>query len=161
MQDNTVHELDPGRSGPQRKVVVGISAIVVVALAVAIVLLSADSGGAPTIEYTSTDCVYSGPTEFSVGDDMTFTVVNNTDAHGGGGMFRVLPGTPIPDDGAEPPHEGFPWYSAEPVPGESGEFTATITEPGTWMISCGVDDAKATPATPAIDRYAAVIEVLP
>jgi hypothetical protein len=111
-----------------------------------------------TAEFTGDDCVYSGPTEFEVGDEFEITVVDVTEERVdvGYAVTKVPDGTSV-DDASE---EGF----IENLPDGPGTFlqsevteegtervmSITLDVAGTWLVHCfdlSTPEGEVFPAT--------------
>jgi hypothetical protein len=103
-----------------------------------------DDNNEVTAEFTGDGCVYSGPTEFEVGDEFEITVSDVTEdrADVGYAVTKVPDGTSL-DEASE---EGF----IESLPDEPGTFlfsevteegtervmSITLDVAGTWLVHC-------------------------
>ena len=120
-----------------------------------------DDNNEATAEFTGDGCVYSGPTEFEVGDEIEITVIDVTEERMdvGFAVLKVPDGTTV----AEVREKGIFEFvvAGEAVAIVSSEVTETGTErvisgtldvAGTWMVNCfvygtGDPDGEDFPAT--------------
>jgi hypothetical protein len=105
-----------------------------------------DSNDKASAEFTDDGCVYSGPTEFDVGDEFEITVIDVTEERTDVG-FAV---TPVPDGTTvDEVHEKgiFEFVPERPDTVLSSEVTEEGTErvmsttldvAGTWLVNCFV-----------------------
>jgi type 1 fimbria pilin len=105
-----------------------------------------DDNNEVTVEFTGDDCVYSGPTEFEVGDEIEITVSDVTDERVdiGYAVNKVPDGTSV-ETASE---EGFieslsdlsDTYLNSEVTEEGTErvLSATLDVAGTWLVHCFV-----------------------
>jgi hypothetical protein len=112
---------------------------------IAVTMLAGCGDDDVSVEFTGDDCVYSGPTEFDVGDEFEITVIDVTEERMGPGyaVTKVPDGTSV-DDALE---EGFIERLPEDGPGtflwsevteEGAERVMSITldVAGTWLVHC-------------------------
>jgi hypothetical protein len=121
-----------------------------------------DDNNEVTVEFTGDDCVYSGPDEFDVGDEIEITVSDVTDERVdiGYAVNKVPDGTSV--DEVREEGEGFieslsdlsDTYLQSEVTEEGTErvLSATLDIAGTWLIHCFVfnhpqEDVGIFPAT--------------
>ena len=106
---------------------------------------SDDDDNEASAEFTGDGCVYSGPTEFEVGDEFEITVSDVTEERTDVG-FGVHPFPRVEDDG----HGVFLW-SEVTEEGTVRVLTATLDVAGTWLVDCFIfnpdGEIHAAPAT--------------
>ena len=109
-----------------------------------------DDNNEATVEFTGDGCVYSGPTEFEVGDDFEITASDVTEERIDVG-FGVLP---VPDGttAAEVREKGIEEVVGEDADDFDGAFlfsevteegtvrvlSTTLDVAGTWLVNCFV-----------------------
>jgi hypothetical protein len=121
-----------------------LSAVLVAVLLVAGCGSDDNDNGEATAEFTGDGCVYSGPTEFELGDDFEVTVSDVTEERMdvGFGVVKVPDGMTV-DEFKEQGAEGL-------IDDASGTFlwsevteedtdrvlSFTLNETGTWLVNC-------------------------
>ena len=121
---------------------------------------SDDADNEASAEFTGDGCVYSGPTEFEVGDEFEITVSDATDERVdiGYAVNKVPDGTSVETASEEGFIESLPdlsdTYLQSEVTEEGTErvLSATLDVAGTWLVHCFVfnhpqEDVGIFPAT--------------
>jgi hypothetical protein len=141
----TMHKINRHRSANRSPMRVGVAAIVPLAVfALVVAACSDDDDNEVTVEFTGDSCVYSGPTEFEVGDEYEIMASDVTEERVdvGYAVTKVPDGTPA-DEARE---EGF----IESLPDGSDTFlftevteegtvrvlSTTLDVAGTWLVHC-------------------------
>jgi hypothetical protein len=137
-----------------RKSIVGFAAFALVAAA-----CSDDDDNEVTVEFTGDGCVYSGPTEFEVGDEFEITASDVTDERVdvGYAVNKVPDGTSVETASEEGFIESLPdgsdtfLHSEVTEAGTERVLSATLDVAGTWLVHCFVfqqpDGVDIFPAT--------------
>ena len=97
-------------------------------------------------EFTGDACVYSGSTDFEVGDQIEVTVSDATEERMevGFGLLKVVDGTSaeqIHQEGVFEYAEGDPAavvFAATTEPGTESTLSGTLDSAGTWVVNCFV-----------------------
>jgi hypothetical protein len=124
-----------------RKSLVGFAALALVAAA-----CSDGDDNEVTVEFTGDGCVYSGPTEFEVGDEIEITVSDDSDERAdiGYAVTKVPDGTPVETASEEGFLDSLPDLSDTFLQSEVTEegtervLSATLDVAGTWLVHCFV-----------------------
>ena len=118
-----------------------------------------DDNNEVTVEFTGDDCVYSGPDEFDVGDEIEITVSDVTDERVdiGYAVTKVPDGTSVDEASEEEFIESLPdgsdtfLHSEVTEAGTERVLSATLDVAGTWLVHCFVfrqpDGVDIFPAT--------------
>jgi hypothetical protein len=103
-----------------------------------------DDNSEVTVEFTGDDCVYSGPDEFEVGDEIEIMVSDVTEerVEVGFGVIPVPDGTSLDDAREEGfisslPEESDTYLNTEVTEeGTERMLSTTLDVAGTWLITC-------------------------
>jgi hypothetical protein len=147
----TMHKINRHRTAGRLARRVGVAAVVPIAMFAVVVAACSDDNNnndKASAEFTGDDCVYSGPTEFEVGDEIEITVSDATEERTDVG-FAVHP---VPDGTtvAEVREKGIEEVRGQDAEDFPGEFlfsevteegtvrvlTATLDVAGTWLVNC-------------------------
>jgi hypothetical protein len=147
-----MHKINRHRSANRSRMRVGVTAIVPLAVfatfALVVAACSDDDDNEVTVEFTGDDCVYSGPTEFEVGDEIEITASDVTEERVdvGFGVVPVPDGTTV----AEVREKGIEEVVGEDALDFDGAFlftevteegtvrvlSTTLDVAGTWLVNC-------------------------
>jgi hypothetical protein len=106
-----------------------------------------DDNNEVTVEFTGDDCVYSGPDEFEVGDEIEITASDATDERVdiGYAVNKVPDGTPVETASEEGFLDSLPdlsednfLHSEVTEEGTERVLSATLDVAGTWLVHCFV-----------------------
>ena len=124
------------------------AAVLIAALAAGLILTACGSSEDDDVsaEFTGDGCVYSGPTEFEVGDEFEITVVDVTEERMdvGFAVNKVRDGTSVDaireegiSDLVTEGHGTFLW-SEVTEEGTERVMSTTLDVEGTWVVQCFV-----------------------
>lgn len=116
------------------------------------------------VEFTGDDCVYSGPTEFTLGDTINITAVDVAEERNSVGytLSKVADGTTVadaqriaddpqgdPDDIADNSDDTAETYLQHQITEQGTERTLsyTLDIAGTWLLDCFIAYEATFPAT--------------
>jgi hypothetical protein len=146
----TMHKINQHRSGNRSPMRVGVTAIVPLAAFVPVVAACGDDDGNDevTVEFTGDDCIYSGPDEFEVGDEIEITASDVTEERVsvGFGVVPVPAGTSVADvrekgieevlgQDAGDFDEAF-LFSEVTEEGTVRVLSTPLDVAGTWLVNC-------------------------
>jgi len=103
-----------------------------------------NDNGEATVEFTGDGCVYSGPTEFELGDDFEVTVTDVTEERMdvGFSVWKVPDGMTVDEfqevEGAPEDTSGTFLWSEVTEEDEERVLSYTLNETGTWTVNCFV-----------------------
>jgi hypothetical protein len=146
---NTDHPRRVYRSSMPRLLMTRSRVALAVFAAFALVVASCsddDDNSEASVEFTGDSCVYSGPTEFEVGDEFEITVSDVTEERVdiGYAVNKVPDGTPVETASEEGFLESLPDLSDTFLQSEVTEegtervLSATLDVAGTWLVHCFV-----------------------
>jgi ABC-type Fe3+-citrate transport system substrate-binding protein len=143
----TMHKINRHRSANRSPMRVGVAAVVPLAVfALVVAACSDDDDNEVTVEFTGDGCVYSGPTEFLVGDEFEITVIDVTEERMdvGYAVLKVPDGTSVADvreQGVEQVAESDPeilLFAEVTEEGAERVMSGTLDVAGTWLLNCFV-----------------------
>ena len=142
-------------SNKWRKSLVGLAAFVLVVAACS----DDDDNDEVSAEFTGEGCVYSGPTEFEVGDEFEITVIDVTEERMevGFAVLKIPDGTTVAEvrengifEIAVEEDLGTVEFAEVTEEGTERVLSATLDVAGTWLVNCFVfnnPDGEDFPAT--------------